>query len=53
VVAVSLRFWALAFAVPDSRVPIAVLNDTAQIRSGEAELLDADNTTSVETQLLP
>jgi len=49
----TLRFWALAFAVPDSRVPIAVLNDTAQIRSGEAELLDADNTTSVETQLLP
>ena len=49
------RFWAIALASapPNPGQATAVLSNRAMIRSGEAELLDADNTTTVETQLLP
>ena len=49
----SARFWALGAAYEIGSPPAAVLIDTATITGDQAELLDVDNTVTVETQLLP
>lgn len=49
----TLRFWAIAFARPESKSAVAVLTDEAAIRADEAELLVDDDTSTVSTVLLP
>jgi hypothetical protein len=48
-----LRFWAYGFAQAVAPQPVAFLTDTVSVRSGETDLIGADNTADAATLLVP